>query len=309
MVYNKQSTGAAVPGQMFTGDTQDVVSGIFDTPNRELNSSQGRWLSPDPAHKGWNLYAYTTNPNNLIDPSGLVEGTPCLIASPRGPHANCEGGGNGGGGGDDDDDDDDDGGSAGNGNGSGSGLCLCPGDVSSGAASSPGDMLDAIDPPLNFDAPGQPEGEPCSGAGVPCGVVLVGSSGQIGNSTQIQGPNGFPLGLYGTFQSYDYLVVDSNGDPVMAGDIVITENLSNLYSINGDPPAEGPAWDTNPFTDDVGYGTTLANVTPLGPYVGATIQTFSVQAGGLNYQLGTQVLQTVTYVGGTVMGNADIISP
>jgi hypothetical protein len=45
-VYNKQSTGAGVPAQMFTGDTQDILTGLFDTPNRELNAGQGRWLSP-----------------------------------------------------------------------------------------------------------------------------------------------------------------------------------------------------------------------------------------------------------------------
>jgi RHS repeat-associated protein len=70
-VYNKATTGAGVPGQMFTGDTQDILSGLFDTPNRELSASQGRWLSPDPAGAGWNLYAYGTNPNSAIDPSGL----------------------------------------------------------------------------------------------------------------------------------------------------------------------------------------------------------------------------------------------
>jgi len=70
-VYNKLATGAGVPAQMFAGDTQDIISGIFDTPNRELNASQGRWLSPDPAGAGWNQYAYATNPNSFVDPSGL----------------------------------------------------------------------------------------------------------------------------------------------------------------------------------------------------------------------------------------------
>jgi len=57
---------------MFTGDTQDVLSGIYDTPNRELQGSYaGRWLSPDPAGAGWNQYAYPTNPNSRIDPTGL----------------------------------------------------------------------------------------------------------------------------------------------------------------------------------------------------------------------------------------------
>jgi RHS repeat-associated protein len=58
---------------MFTGSTQDILSGMYDTPNRELQGSQqGRWLSPDPAGAGWNQYAYATNPNSSIDPSGLT---------------------------------------------------------------------------------------------------------------------------------------------------------------------------------------------------------------------------------------------
>ncbi len=59
---------------MFTGDTQDILATgncCYDTPNRELSGNQGRWLSPDPAGAGWNLYAYVTNPNGSVDPSGL----------------------------------------------------------------------------------------------------------------------------------------------------------------------------------------------------------------------------------------------
>jgi len=57
----------------FTGLTQDVVTAIYDTPNREFAAyNQGRWLTPDPARTGWNQYAYPTNPNSQIDPSGLV---------------------------------------------------------------------------------------------------------------------------------------------------------------------------------------------------------------------------------------------
>lgn len=67
---------------MFTGDTQDVLAGMYDTPNRELQGSQqGRWLSPDPAGAGWNQYAYSTNPNSETDPLGLQApgvGAPCL---------------------------------------------------------------------------------------------------------------------------------------------------------------------------------------------------------------------------------------
>jgi len=74
---------------MFTGLTQDVLQGMYDTPNRELQGSQqGRWLSPDPAGlaavdptnpQTWNRYAYVGNtPLNAIDPLGL---DPCYSAS------------------------------------------------------------------------------------------------------------------------------------------------------------------------------------------------------------------------------------
>ena len=60
-------------GSSFTGDYSDLVAGTFDTPNRELNPTQGRWISPDPAHSGWNAYAYTTNPLGETDPTGLLD--------------------------------------------------------------------------------------------------------------------------------------------------------------------------------------------------------------------------------------------
>jgi RHS repeat-associated protein len=57
----------------FTGDTQDILTGMYDTPNREFaGSNQGRWLSPDPAGAGWNQYAYVmNNPLSNVDPLGL----------------------------------------------------------------------------------------------------------------------------------------------------------------------------------------------------------------------------------------------
>jgi RHS repeat-associated protein len=55
----------------FTGDRQDLFAGLSDTPNRELNNGQGRWISPDPAGSGWNAYAYGTDPNTQTDPTGL----------------------------------------------------------------------------------------------------------------------------------------------------------------------------------------------------------------------------------------------
>jgi RHS repeat-associated protein len=62
--------GAGSP-PVFTGDVTNLFTGLFDTPNRELNSGQGRWLSPDSSGSGWNAYAYGTDPNTQIDPSGL----------------------------------------------------------------------------------------------------------------------------------------------------------------------------------------------------------------------------------------------
>ncbi len=57
---------------IFAGDTGNFDSGVlWDTPNRELAINQIRFTSPDPAGAGWNQYAYPTNPNNFVDPSGL----------------------------------------------------------------------------------------------------------------------------------------------------------------------------------------------------------------------------------------------
>jgi RHS repeat-associated protein len=65
-------------GNEFTDDLQDDVTGTYDTLNRELNPSQGRWLTPDPAHSGWNAYAYSLNPLGTTDPFGLAN-TDCRI--------------------------------------------------------------------------------------------------------------------------------------------------------------------------------------------------------------------------------------
>jgi len=72
---------AGLTGNFAPGTTTPVV---WDTPNREL-SMIGRWLSPDPAGAGWNQYAYATNPNSSVDPSGLW-------AVPTGGFHSCPGG-------------------------------------------------------------------------------------------------------------------------------------------------------------------------------------------------------------------------
>ncbi len=77
-IYDKFDAAAGVN---FTGDTQDISSVLFDTPNRELHPNQGRWLSPDPAGimvvditrpQTWNRYSYVSNqPCDSIDVLGL----------------------------------------------------------------------------------------------------------------------------------------------------------------------------------------------------------------------------------------------
>ncbi len=73
----------------FTGDYSDLDSSgtksILDTPNRELSPTQGRWISPDPAHASWNGYSYSTNPLGETDPTGLDSiRIPWNIAPPSG---------------------------------------------------------------------------------------------------------------------------------------------------------------------------------------------------------------------------------
>jgi RHS repeat-associated protein len=71
--YGESYNNVGITGDLnFTGDYQDLVAGTFDTPNRELNPTQGRWISPDPAHASWNAYSYTTNPMLFRDPTGLI---------------------------------------------------------------------------------------------------------------------------------------------------------------------------------------------------------------------------------------------
>jgi len=65
----------------FTNQRVLIANDLWDFPARELHSTQGRWLTPDPAGlaavditdpQTWNRYAYVRNtPTSLVDPSGL----------------------------------------------------------------------------------------------------------------------------------------------------------------------------------------------------------------------------------------------
>jgi RHS repeat-associated protein len=77
--YGEGYNNFGATGQLnFTGDTQDfdTASALFDTPNRELHVTQGRWISPDPVDGDWNAYAYTTDPNVETDVNGLCASDP-----------------------------------------------------------------------------------------------------------------------------------------------------------------------------------------------------------------------------------------
>ncbi len=79
--YGERYATSGSPAWTFTGQTADVVSDEYDFMFREYHSTQGRWISPDPAGmaavtlgnpQSWNRYAYViNNPLSLIDPSGL----------------------------------------------------------------------------------------------------------------------------------------------------------------------------------------------------------------------------------------------
>ncbi len=79
--YGERYALSGSPAWTFTGQTADVVSDEYDFMFREYHSTQGRWISPDPAGmaavtlgnpQSWNRYAYViNNPLSLIDPSGL----------------------------------------------------------------------------------------------------------------------------------------------------------------------------------------------------------------------------------------------
>jgi RHS repeat-associated protein len=66
----------------FTGQRQDITSGIYDFQYREYNPAHGRWISADPAGiaavnpsnpQTWNRYPYVANePLAATDPTGLV---------------------------------------------------------------------------------------------------------------------------------------------------------------------------------------------------------------------------------------------
>jgi RHS repeat-associated protein len=93
----EQYAQGGTPQVNFTGQRHMLSpSDMWDFPLREQHSTQGRWLSPDPAGlaavditdpQTWNRYAYVrNNPLALVDPSGLDDCAPgdtlpCTVTS------------------------------------------------------------------------------------------------------------------------------------------------------------------------------------------------------------------------------------
>lgn len=94
----RYSSGGSTPSNYtFTGIINSTVTDEYDFLARSMQTSQGRWISPDPAGVGaanpsnpqsWNRYAYVlNNPMTLTDPLGLAtctgsDGKPVPCADP-----------------------------------------------------------------------------------------------------------------------------------------------------------------------------------------------------------------------------------
>jgi len=80
--FGERYASSGSPMFSFTGANGDTKSDLYDFQFRELHSSQGRWISPDPAGvsavqlqnpQSWNRYAYVGNmPLQSVDSLGLL---------------------------------------------------------------------------------------------------------------------------------------------------------------------------------------------------------------------------------------------
>ena len=281
----------------FTGDTEDVVAGMYDTPNRELAASnQGRWLSPDPAGSGWNQYAYPTNPNSFVDPSGLFRQFTC------GGCFMSWGGGDFGGDGSD--------------FGSTGGLeSGCGGDGfcgNGGTALADGTFATLGQLGPNYTGVWGGNGFPgifiCDGV---CNTYDPGSDSWLSSAADPVGKTqqgcsgpGIPCRLEGTFfpyghhngpskwtYYYGYTLVDVNGDTVYGAtvtELLQDANLPNSVFSEVDTFAESGL---GRFTDAVGFG---VDPDPTSFYFN---QSFVAQLGGINYQLTTRNTMFAIYAG------------
>jgi RHS repeat-associated protein len=89
--YGENYAGTGTTDPNFTGQNQDMATGLYDFPYREYHPTQGRWVSPDPAGpaavdptnpQSWNRYGYgLNNPCGVVDPMGLANCTLKIYAN------------------------------------------------------------------------------------------------------------------------------------------------------------------------------------------------------------------------------------
>jgi len=96
--YGESYAEMGTTDRQFTGKREDTVGDLYDFPFREYHSTQGRWLSPDPAGlaaadlanpQSLNRYAYVMNsPTTLVDPTGSHFILPCMVEAGQAPGCN-----------------------------------------------------------------------------------------------------------------------------------------------------------------------------------------------------------------------------
>jgi RHS repeat-associated protein len=293
----------------FTGDTQDIVSGTYDTPNREL-SIVGRWISPDPAGAGWNLYAYSANPNSQTDPTGLCTGQGCIGSCSETnscfPPSACTGvdpcgpGSTGWGDQGTGCDGPCDGSNQSNSSvGSGGGtveptFCGCPDDLTSGVLAQPLDLSQFSN---------------IFGIGIPTYLLALGPQATLYNQpfTDANGNSGFA-----TFVQMQFELIDGAGNP-MPG-VVVNESVTE---IGGDSNFGVTFTDVTSSTTTRSNGTLSDNVgfpspTPLtnGNWAwGVGTQTFSASFNGQNIPMSLIIIQNPVLQNGVINNNWGVINP
>jgi RHS repeat-associated protein len=302
---------------MFTGDTQDVLSGMWDTPNRELQGSQqGRWLSPDPAGSGWNQYAYVTNPNSQIDQLGLYCQAPiqgryypgCPQAVAIGGLSSCVGSC-----------------SYNPGEMGTYGLAFMSGSPSSVYGTDGGNV--AYGPDGWSQVPGSSGNQdPLHSINAVAAVFLApllqsvpwGSLDAIEQAVETQGGSPYSVVSLGDQGSVDdpngagvYNVVGyqamNGGSPV--GDVTLTEEITPLATNNANPPVGNSAYSpyTGNFEDDIGVPAPVtANST--GAYM--TLQTMDLTVDGVTYfNVGPVNIQVMVMQNGVLVVGQPITIP
>jgi RHS repeat-associated protein len=296
-IYN--SFGSANASEnMFTGDTQDIMATgncCYETPNRELSGNQGRWLTSDPAGASWNAYAYGTNPNSSIDPTGMF----MLGEDGAGDWT-----------------------SDGLWDWLSGGIAPLPGDdqqrtytvdglettrafAMSILASGAGYVCPACGTPMTSAAsdtsttssdeqPSQTEQADqqqkqiasCSGPQVPCMMAFQGSTGVV-NAPALDGGT-----ISSNASTIIYQVADVNGDAIIAP-MIITEDV--VDAITGTTADFAPGETDVPYNSQTGiYPDAIGYLydSTFGGYDNSwSVQTFSVQFDGMRFDLPTTIWQ------------------